>query len=589
MLQELYEYAVSNHLAARPGFKLKKPKAYVCLGKDGRFLGIDPEPQEPVLCPDMGSAAQGPAKCNIIVEKRNISLSEERPQKKAFFLKALEDAAKYEPKMAVLRQALDQKETVSQMNAALDQNKVKPGDIISFKVDGIALERLIDDWWPQYRKIQIGSCKGTVRRPCLITGQMDTPVTTADKISGLRVVGGHSSGDAIVCFDKDAFCSYGLKQAENACIGEEAMVAVNASLNQLIQKAPTLAGAKWVHWYKESLPSDVDDKLEELFGPSLVSEEEVEEDIPFLAAQADAQADRLIQSHQTGEKMSHLKNTYYLMPLSGAGGRIMVRGWKQGSYEELQQAIDDWWNDLSLVLPNGRGMLKLPAIGKINFRLLKPQKNGKSVNERMKNELAGLEPQLILAIVNDHPLPDVIAFKALQYIQSHLREGMGKETQREPIPDPVACQILKAWVIRKNKINTGGIMMKPACNHDYPEVAYHCGRMMAVYAAIQSRAMGKNLGAGVLQRYYTSACASPALVFGKLSQLAQHHLAKIENKGAVAYYEKLLGEISQKIGEQYPTKLNLIQQSEFSLGYYQQHAEMLSRQSSSEANEEKQN
>ena len=128
--------------------------------------------------------------------------------------------------------------------------------------------------------------------------------------------------------------------------------------------------------------------------------------------------------------------------------------------------------------------------------------------------------------------------------------------------------------------------MQSKCNPDCPETAYQCGRLMAVYAAIQTRAMGKNLGAGVIQRYYTSASTSPALVFGRLSQLAQHHLTKIESKGAVVFYEKLLAEISEKIGSRIPTTLTLQQQAEFALGYYQQRAAMFEKKTDDETTEE---
>lgn len=115
--------------------------------------------------------------------------------------------------------------------------------------------------------------------------------------------------------------------------------------------------------------------------------------------------------------------------------------------------------------------------------------------------------------------------------------------------------------------------MECSCNSERKETAYQCGRMMAVYAAIQARAMG-NVGAGVIQRYYTAALTSPAMVFGRLSSLSQHHLAKLENRGAVIYYENLLSEIASKIGRSIPVTLSLAQQAEFTLGYYQQRAAM---------------
>lgn len=586
MLHELYCYAVDNGLVAKAGFKPKKIKAYVCLGIDGQFLGIDPPPEQAVLCPDMGSAAQSAEKCNVFVEKRSIPLSDERPKKKAFFIEALNDAAKTNDKAKVLLDVLHDSEKVNQINDSLDSQKVKSGDIIGFKVDGIPLEQTVDLWWSEFRKTVSNSKKTKDAKRCIITGELEPPVATVDKVSGLRVVGGHSSGDAIICFDKDAFCSYGLKQAENACVSETGITAVNAALNELISKSPVLAGAKWIHWYKNKLEDDADDYIADILGLEETAEEPEEpQDVEIDVISANKQANRLIESYKKGEKISSLNNIYYILSLSGAGGRVMVRTWEQGNYEDLQKNINLWWEDLSLVMPNGMGNLKLPPIGKINFRLLKPQKSGKMINDRMKNELAGLESRLIYAILNNNPLPDAVASKALQYIRSKMLEGM-EDSKREPIPDPVCCQILKAWYLRKNNFKQGGNKMNVNCNPDYEAVAYQCGRMMAVYAAIQSRAMGNNLGAGVIQRYYTSASTSPALVFGRLSQLSQHHLAKIENRGAVIYYENLLSEIAQKIGQNIPKTLNLSQQAEFALGYYQQRAEMFKKKEQANKEEE---
>ncbi len=576
MLYELYEYALSHQLAARPGFKPKRIKAYVCLGMHGEVLGIDPGPQEQVVCPDMGSAAQGATKCNILVEKRFIPLSLEKPQKHEFFMKALENAGKQIEKIEILRRVLEDEAAVQEINEKLDLEKVKPGDPIGFKVDGVPLETLVDDWWPDFLAQQAEGKKKADRQRCFITGQIEEPVQTVTKIAGLRPVGGHSSGDALICFDKDAFCSYGLKKAENVSVSEEGMAAVNAALTDLIGKAKILAGAKWVHWYKEPLLPEEVDPLSVLFGDPLT--EETEEG-PEEVLLAEDRADRLIDSHRTGETVPGVSdNIYYILPLSGAGGRVMVRGWQQGSFQNLQAAMDQWWRDLDLCMPAGQGSLRHPPIGKINFRLLKIQNGGKSINDRMKEELAGLEPRLIFAILNCSPIPDAVAAKALQYIRSKMLEKGDTEKKAEPIPDPVSCQLLKAWILRKNRFEKrGGINMQETCNPDYPGIGYQCGRLMAVYAAIQTRAMGKNLGAGVIQRYYTSASTTPALVFGRLSQLCQHHLAKLDNRGAVVFYENLLSEISGKIGTRLPVTLDLRQQAEFSLGYYQQRAAMFTK------------
>ena len=81
---------------------------------------------------------------------------------------------------------------------------------------------------------------------------------------------------------------------------------------------------------------------------------------------------------------------------------------------------------------------------------------------------------------------------------------------------------------------------------------------------------------GIAERYFAAAMASPGLVIGKLAQLSQYHLAKLE-KGRAVYFEKLLTEIYQAVGGQkIPTALTMMQQTEFALGYYQQRAEIFS-------------
>ena len=111
-------------------------------------------------------------------------------------------------------------------------------------------------------------------------------------------------------------------------------------------------------------------------------------------------------------------------------------------------------------------------------------------------------------------------------------------------------------------------------NQDSPSKAYQTGRLMAVYAMIQNTALG-DVGAGVVERYYTSACSSPALVMGKLATMSQYHLSKIRgtNPGLYIYYTRMLEEITVKIGDSIPKTFDLKQQSEFALGYYFQRSQ----------------
>lgn len=117
--------------------------------------------------------------------------------------------------------------------------------------------------------------------------------------------------------------------------------------------------------------------------------------------------------------------------------------------------------------------------------------------------------------------------------------------------------------------------MREELNRQNRSTAYLCGRLMAVYSVIQEKAMPE-VNVGIAERYYAAAMTGPGLVIGKLSQLSQYHLAKLE-RGRVVYYEKILTEIYQSIGESdIPAVLTMMQQTEFTLGYYQQKAEIYS-------------
>lgn len=113
-------------------------------------------------------------------------------------------------------------------------------------------------------------------------------------------------------------------------------------------------------------------------------------------------------------------------------------------------------------------------------------------------------------------------------------------------------------------------------NPNHPHPAYHCGRLLAVLARLQRAALG-NVGAGVVQRYYTAASQTPGLVLGRLAANAKNHLGKLEvklNVDLAHRYEDQIADVMSRIGDVVPRTLSLEEQSLFALGYYQQLAEL---------------
>ncbi len=557
MLRALYNYALQNDLILPTGFVQKTVKAYIWLSAEGDFL--EAAEGETIPCPDIGSLANGPDKCNPLAEKRSVIVPETPTLKSVYFRQLLADGGTLEPMLTVCLSALETPETVQAITTALDRMKIKPSDRVSFCVDGssILTRNAVKIWWAEFRK-QFAS-QGA-QSLCLITGQPAVPLLTTPPISGLRVVGGHSSGDALLCFDKNAFCSYGLKQGANAPVSEEAFAGVKAALDDLLRDAPVLSGMKFVHWYDKPLPKEKDEIIA-FFGGEPEEEEEINPN------EARAAANALVSSLNSGVRAAALPNEYFILILSGAGGRVMLRHYERGSYQRLQTALSAWNEDLKLKNDRGIGAIRPVKLDVRLTRLLSRQKNDSKIFQRLNKELSGLTPAVIRAVLSNAELPDAAAVRALAYIRSQMTDS-DPDSKSQSIPDGLACQWLKVWLLRRERKKQQKETISVEYNTVHPSSAYHCGALVAVYGAIQKAAM-PDVNASVIDRYYASANQTPALALGQLQRLSNYHLSKLTSFYWRNYYETKLNQVSGSIGDVIPVALTLEQQAYFALGYRQ--------------------
>lgn len=98
--------------------------------------------------------------------------------------------------------------------------------------------------------------------------------------------------------------------------------------------------------------------------------------------------------------------------------------------------------------------------------------------------------------------------------------------------------------------------------------AYLCGRLFAILERLQQDASGNNLNTTIRDAYFSSAASKPAIVFPKLLKLAQTHLKKSNHAN---FYNKLIGEVIDLLGDDFPDTLMLTDQGRFIIGYYQQY------------------
>ncbi|MGI5927676.1 MAG: type I-C CRISPR-associated protein Cas8c/Csd1 [Thermacetogeniaceae bacterium] len=565
MLHQLANYADRYNIAALPGFKTKTAKWIIVLTKEGKFIDLVEDNREFSLAPDLDQGeliAGGIVRSHFLLDTAGVVLAYEstkrEEEKHDFFIHLLQEAGNTEPHIGVIAKTLLARNVLEEIQARFQAKRGKKNDPVTFRVGDLYPVTMDSwhDWWQEFRQSIKPADETGDQMICLLSGEKTVPLATHSKIGGLVRVGGQSSGSTLIGFDKDAFTSFGLKQSQNAACSETAIAIYRNAMQHLINKAPApLAGTMFLSWYKEPVPAEDDlFGLEEHYNPA--AEE----------AGALAKVEELLSSVREGKRPDLLNNRYYILQISGAGGRIMVRDWLEGNYVDLALNLKEWFNDLTLVSPNGKGRskdFKLPAA---LTRLVSYRKNDSKVFQRISNELPPLMPRLWRSIIYKLPLPDTIASKSLAYISSSLYSDDDNATGNL---DRIACALLKAWLVR-NKINEGGTQMKPGLNPEHRSPAYHAGRLMAVLAVLQNRALG-DVGAGVVQRYYAAASTTPALVLGRLIRGAQYHIDKLEKSSAI-WFEKLLAEIMTRLGDSLPATLTLEEQSLFALGYYQQRA-----------------
>ena len=608
MLRALYDYGIRNGLAIPPGFLQKDIRAYICLTAEGEFLGIEQYKKDPQVCPDIGSLANSPDKCNPLAEKAAVILTSEG-KKPQFYRTLLSDGAQYAPNLGLCLSALENAQTLRAICDEAKLRKVKEGDRICFKVDGIPIvcDEQVQTWWEAARKrfVKSSDGKNTARSLCLITGNETEPLATVPGVSGLKPVGGENKVP-LFCFDKSAYRSYGLEQSANAPVSEEAFCVVKDALNDLLvgspamyrreknrdfnPVAPIFSGMKFLHWYDCQLEPNEDliHCAFSGFGGDADEEDEEpqrsEEDALAQARQTElqkrAKADQLFEHIGSGAQAPILKSQYYILLISGNKGRAMVRRYEHGSYETLRANLNQWREDLSLSDKLGTGEIRPQKLTKRLHRLVKDQKKvGSDLAEQMKKELAGVTPTIVMAILNGTPLPDTVAVRALAYIRAKLLSPE-ENTKNPNLPDGIACQWLKVWLIRKSRMRKEEAVLTMNYDCDFPNAAYHCGALMAVYADLQRAAM-EEVNATIVQRFYASASRTPTLVLGTLERMGAVYLDQLRKKskyGLANIYEGRLNDIYSFFGKdgfhQLPSALNLEDQSYFALGYRQMCTQM---------------
>jgi CRISPR-associated protein Csd1 len=574
MLQALMNYG--EGLDSEPGFKTREVRWCVELGADGRFLSVLPlgDGKRGIMqprCTEMPGTNAG-GKSHFLVEtvqtvallfKANEDAKKiaNTKEKHRFFVDLLRKASLSVSALIPIVRVLEDDALLAELREALTQPKAKPADWLGWRVDGIdpREDKSVQAWWREWRKegLEGGHSDSTPADKgdmvCFLTGHAIQPLPTHPKVTGLSGVGGLSMGDVMVGFDKAAFGSFGLDQSTNAAMSAEAAQKYVDGLNDLIRShSHKLANALVVHWFKEQVAPQ-DDPLEWLSG--FESQEQTE-------AAALASARRMLASIRSGERRDLGDNRYYALTLSGASGRVMVRAWMEGAFEDLVRNVEAWFADLAIVARDGKGQAHDPKFIAVCGALVR----------ELKDLPAPTSATLWKVAVQCLPIPQPLMVQALARFRTDLVD------KDQPPFNHARMGLIKAYFVR---LQPGGAhTMTAYLNPNHPEPAYHCGRLLAMFSNLQRAALG-DVGAGVVQRYYAAASQTPGLILGRLTSNARNHLGKLES-GLAWSYENQIADVMGHLGDGAPRILDLNGQGLFALGYYQQLAALRSGKKTNE-------
>ncbi len=588
MLHELIKYAERAGLASEPGFKAKAVKWLLMFDTKGRYIGVqnltgdDRKSKGQVFskCPDLTHPemiAAGKGTRHFLVDSLDkvVLLSKDEVTGKLmrehdYFVGLLEQASEAIPLLETIAKVLGDAELLATIRAELESQKAKPTDGASLAIQTTNgdVQKLVEqstwhDWWRAFRQKLLSDRQSRDADDsevpvgdmlCLLSGKSVDPVATHPKIAGLSDVGGLSMGDALTSFDKDAFTSFELEQGRNAAVSSEMATAYAGALNDLIRnRSRRLAGVKVAYWYAGSTIEPRDDVADLVYVPEgFTTDDEDEQSVPNSPAtrseidRSEGRAKKLLAAIESGARPDLLAARFYSMTLSANSGRVMVRDWMEESFPDLVRAVNAWFEDLSIVGRDGHGIIR-------DFKLLSII--GGCVRD-LKDATSAMQTSLWRAALFGQQIPYQLAAQALRRAQLEIINGESMQHRR--------FALLKAYLIRK------GIPMTAELNPHLDEPAYLCGRILALLAAIQRKALG-DVGAGVVQRYYAAASATPALVLGRLIRTANTgHIPKIEPVGLRDWYEQELASLWTRMKTTAPTTLTLEQQTLFAMGYYQQ-------------------
>ena len=375
---------------------------------------------------------------------------------------------------------------------------------------------------------------------CLVTGKAAEISRIHKTIKG--VPGAQSSGAALVSFNAPAFESYGKEQSYNAPVGKYAEFAYTTALNYLLnqRKYTFQLGDSMIVFWAESAEEEYQAAFFGAADPKPDNQEEIKGIFANLKNGMPV---------SIGNITLNPEQRFYILSLAPNAARRSVRFFYQDSFGNILKNLSAHYERMSIVKPSWESREYMGVRDMLSETV--------NQNSKDKSPVPNMAAFVLQAVLSGARYPASLYTDVL----IRIRAEQGNVTWGR-------AGIIKAYLIRNGNWKEGENYM--GLNEESRETAYVLGRLFSVLESIQMDA-NPGIKATIRDRYFNSACATPASIFPVLIKLKNSHMKKLERDkgGAKVYYEKLLTELMGKLDE-YPKRLSLEEQGKFIFGYYHQ-------------------
>lgn len=404
----------------------------------------------------------------------------------------------------------------------------------------------IKEAWIKHRNREDADAKLTL---CLDMGDYELPAILHPKIKGIPKA--NPSGASLISFNSNAFESYGKNEAQglNAPISKSNTFKYSSVLNYLLSDKRNMVylGDTTVVFWAEGAEHECESCFDEM-----IECEITEDDIKSLYT-------ALAKGKPIEWKKATLvyDNPFYVLGVTPNNSRISIRFFLQNRFGEVIKNVLEHYLRLEIQQPYDRhSVLSLSGLMDETVKAI-DRKEGKK-----DTQSESLREKMLTSILLGGRYPAELFQAVISRIRAE--QALGRNGWEK-------AAIIKAFLLNNYKDH---VYLKEVAtvslNTESRNEAYVLGRLFAVLEDVQRRASKTKLNVTIKDRFFSSAAATPRVVFPQLLKLSQNHMKKL-NESSYVYYDKLIGELIDKLDNtSFPPHLSLEDQGVFYLGYYHQ-------------------